>query len=100
MQSITREISFFKDSANSRQSEYMTRGQHVEIHQLTALDPPTENYRVTYALDPHGPWHVLWYMNGCLGICDNEHGTLWAPVCWLPPEWTGQDVTRKVEIQP
>lgn len=53
---------------------------------------PRRSYRVTFCLDPRGPLEVS---GEFLRNCETRRGYI---VCFLPPGWHGQRVSRTVRM--
>ena len=97
MDSITKEITCIEEEPKIS-SRYCTNGHNTDYYSLKMVDPPLENYTVTYYLDESGPFYV--YTFGSYMAISLQRGSKdWAPICFLPPEWDGKRVSRTVEVK-
>jgi len=104
MQSITRQVTYLQDETDELTSGYLVNGHSASVYDLDSLNPRKENYTVTYWLDDEeGDYHVQSHSayNGMavhftVPTADGGWGKRWAPVCWLPKEWEGRTVSRRV----
>ncbi len=97
MDSITKEITCIEEEPKIS-SRYFTNGHSSDFYSLKTLNPPLENYTVTYRLDTDGEFYV--YAFGSYAAVSRQAGSKdWAPICFLPLEWDGKRVSRTVEVK-
>ena len=97
MDSITKQITVIAEEPKIS-SRYYTNGDSSDFYSLKTLNPPLENYTVTYRLDETGEFYV--YAFGSYAAISRQRGSKdWAPICFLPLEWDGKRVSRTVTLE-
>ena len=95
MESITKQVQFTTGQFwGDKDSEYQCNGHKTTRYDLMTLDPPTQDYEVTYTLDEQGPLKVTDLGNLLWVYAPGVN----APVCWLPQEWLNKQVRREVKV--